>query len=87
LKLRTKTNHSQLLIKVTIEILKTNFPYLRRRFLSQILQADNDINPNSRDLVQVIKITLNFSIILINLRGTLFSTVPTNIDDKNLRKT
>jgi len=39
-----------------------------------------------RDLEQVIRTKPNFSIILIKLRETLFSTVPINIDDKNLAK-
>jgi len=39
-----------------------------------------------RDLEKVIRTKLNFSIILIKLRETLFSTVPINIDDKNLAK-
>jgi len=40
----------------------------------------------SRDLEKVIRTKPNFSIILIKLRETLFSTVPINIDDKNLVK-
>jgi len=43
-------------------------------------------NPIFRDLEQVIRTKPNFSIILIKLREILFSTVPTKIDDKNLRK-
>jgi len=43
-------------------------------------------NPIFRDLEQVIRTKPNFSIILIKLRETLFSTVPINIDDKNLAK-
>jgi len=39
-----------------------------------------------RDLEQVIRTKPNFSIILIKLRKILFSTVPTKIDDKNIRK-
>ena len=40
----------------------------------------------SRDLEKVIRIKPNFSIILIKLREVLFSSVPTKIDDNNLRK-
>ena len=40
----------------------------------------------SWDLEKVIRIKPNFSIILIKLREVLFSTVPTKIDDNNLRK-
>jgi len=40
----------------------------------------------SRDLEKVIRTKPNFSIILIKLREILFSTVPTKIDDKNIRK-
>jgi len=40
----------------------------------------------SKDLEKVIRTKPNFSIILIKLREILFSTVPTKIDDKNLRK-
>jgi len=43
-------------------------------------------NPIFRDLEQVIRTKPNFSIILIKLIETLFSTVPINIDDKNLAK-
>jgi len=39
-------------------------------------------NPIFRDLEQVIRTKSNFSIILIKLRETLFSTVSTKIDDK-----
>jgi len=39
-----------------------------------------------RDLEKVIRTKPNFSIISIKLREILFSTVPTKIDDKNLRK-
>ena len=40
----------------------------------------------SRNLEKVIRIKPNFSIILIKLRELLFSTVPTKIDDNNLKK-
>jgi len=40
----------------------------------------------SRDLEKVIRTKPNFSIILIKLREILFSTIPTKIDDKKLRK-
>jgi len=43
-------------------------------------------NPIFRDLEQVIRTKPNFSIILIKFGEILFSTVPTKIDDKNLRK-
>jgi len=41
---------------------------------------------NFRYLEQLFQITPTFSTTLIKLRGTLFSTVPINIDDKNLTK-
>jgi len=69
-----------------------NLSYYWKNLKLVSLTWDNDFENNSSEPISgtnptnFIKTKPNFSMILVKLREILFSTVPTKIDDKNLKK-